>query len=90
MCHSKARSGLDAVARGAQSPFVPLRRVRDQTFEQLPPHWTVTVAIELDVPIDVVDEMTQGIVLVPPASERPLKPAEHLWDDVLAAVKECR
>jgi hypothetical protein len=49
---------------GAQSPFVPLRRVRDQTFEQLPPHWTVTVAIELDVPIDGVDEMTQGIVVV--------------------------
>src|SRR5258706_8939442 len=86
----KLDPGLDAVARGAQGPFVPLRRVRDQTFEQLPPHWTVAVAIELDVPFDVVDEMTQGIVVVvvPRARQRLLQPAEHLRDDVLAAVKE--
>ena len=65
-----------------------LRRVRDQTFEQLAPHWTVTVAIELDVPFNVVNEITQGIVAVTVAIERLVKPAEHLRDDVFAAARE--
>src|SRR5258706_5486525 len=59
----KLDPGLDAVARGAQGPFVPLRRVRDQTFEQLPPHWTVAVDIEIDVSFVVVYAMTLRIVV---------------------------
>src|SRR5580704_14824174 len=48
----------------------------------------MTFTIELDVPIDVVDEMTQTLVVVPGAVERVEKPAEHLRDDVLAAIEE--
>src|SRR5260370_19127733 len=49
----------------------------------------MTIAIELDVPFDVVDEMTQGSLVVPRAGERLLKPLEHLRNDVLATVKKC-
>src|SRR5262249_40243871 len=44
--------------------------------------WTMIVAIELDVSIDVVDEMAQPVIVVPGAMERVEKPAEHLRDDV--------
>jgi hypothetical protein len=44
----------------ARSSF--LGRVCDPAIEQLSPHWTVTVTIELDVPLDIVDEMAQGII----------------------------
>src|SRR5689334_3120656 len=50
----------------------------------------MTVAIEFDVPIDVVDEMTQTLVVVPGSIEGVEKPAEHLRDDVLATVEERR
>src|SRR3979411_2926835 len=50
----------------------------------------MTVAIELDVPLDVVDEMTERIFVLPCAREGLLKSAEHLRADVLAAVKEGR
>jgi hypothetical protein len=50
----------------------------------------MTVAIEFDVPIDVIDEITHAIVVVFGAIERIEKPAEHLRDDVFAAVEECR
>src|SRR5271156_4434932 len=33
--------------------------------------------------------MTQGSLVIPRASERLLKPAEHLRNDVLATVKKC-
>jgi len=59
-----------AAARGAPSPRVPMRRVCKQIFEQLAPHGTMTVAIEFDVPIDVVDEMAEAIVVVLGAVER--------------------
>src|SRR6201987_4019162 len=48
----------------------------------------MTVAIEFDVPLDVVDEMTQAITVVLRAINRVEKSAEHLRDDVFAAVKE--
>jgi hypothetical protein len=80
----------DAVARGAQGPFVPLRRVRYQIVKQLLPHRTVTVAIEFDVPLDIVDEIAQAILVVLSPRESLLKPAEHLRDNVLSAVKKCR
>ena len=47
----KLDPGLDAVARSTQRAFVLLRRVRDQVIEQFPSHWTMTVTIELDVPL---------------------------------------
>ena len=50
----------------------------------------MTVAIEFDMPIDVVNEMTQAITVVVRAIERVKKPAEHLWDDVFAAIEEGR
>src|SRR5258708_11861242 len=50
----------------------------------------MTVAIQIDMPFDVVDEMTQAVVIVLRTTERIEKPAEHLWDNVFAAVKECR
>ena len=83
-------SSLDAAASGAASPLEPIRRVCEQIFEQLAPHGAMTVAIEFDVPIDVVDEMTQAIVIVLGAVELLEKPAEHLRDDVFAAVEEGR
>ena len=52
------------------------------------PVGAMAVAIEFDVPIDVVDEITQAIVVVLGAVERVEKPAEHLRDDVLAAEKK--
>src|SRR5260370_3894004 len=82
--------GLDAVARSAQSALVLLWRARDQLVKQFPSHWTMTVTIELDMPLDVVDEMTQASLVVLHARERFLQPAEHLGDDVLAAIKKCR
>jgi hypothetical protein len=48
----------------------------------------MTVAIEFDVPIDVADEMAQAIIVVLGAIERVEKPAEHLRDDVFAAVED--
>src|SRR6202043_3485281 len=86
----KPDSSLDAAARGAPSLLAPIRRVREQIFEQLAPHGAMTVAIEFDVPIDVVDEITHAIVVVFGAIERIEKPAEHLWNDVFAAVEEGR
>lgn len=50
----------------------------------------MTVAIELDVPIDVGDEMMQTLVVVSSAVERVEKPAEHFRDDVFATIEECR
>src|ERR1700730_2522300 len=50
----------------------------------------MTVSIEFDVPIDVVDEMAQAIVVVLRTIERLEKPAEHLRDNVFAAVEERR
>src|SRR5262245_1108661 len=50
----------------------------------------MTAAIELDVPIDVVDEVTQTLVVVPGTVGCVEKPAEHLRDDVFAAVEERR
>jgi hypothetical protein len=50
----------------------------------------MTVAIEFDVTIDVVDEMTQAIAVVLGAIKRVEKPPKHLRDDVLAAVEEGR
>ena len=70
--------------------LLPVRRVRQQIFEQLTPLRAMTVAIEFGVPIDVLDEMTQAIVVVFRVIERIEKPAEHLWDDVFAAVEERR
>ena len=67
-----------------------MRRVCDQVVQQLTPHGTMTVAIEFDVPIDVVDEMAQAIIVVPGALERIEKPTKHLRDDVFAAVEERR
>ena len=34
-----------------------------RSIEQLPPHRPVTVTIELNVPLDIVDKMAQGIVV---------------------------
>src|SRR5260370_3697127 len=67
-----------------------MRRVRDQIFEQLTPHGAMTVAIELYVPIDVVNEMAQAIAVVLCSMERVEKPPEHFRDDVFAAVEEGR
>src|SRR6476469_953422 len=50
----------------------------------------MTVSIEFDVPIDVVDEMAQAIVVVFRTIERLEKPSEHFRDDVFAAVEERR
>jgi hypothetical protein len=50
----------------------------------------MTVAIEFDVPIDVVNEMAQPISVVLGAIERIEQPAEHLRDDVFASVEERR
>src|SRR5262249_36653759 len=86
----KPDPGFDAAARGLQSPFMRMRRVREQIFEQFAPLRAMAVAIEFDVPIDIVDEMTQAIVVVFRVIERVEKPAEHLRDDVFAAVEEGR
>src|ERR1700747_2138969 len=82
--------GLDAAACGTQGPLAPLRRIGDQIFEQLTPHGAMTFAIEFYVPIDVVDEMAQAIVVASSAVECVEKPAEHLRDDVFAAVEKRR
>jgi hypothetical protein len=42
------------------------------------------------VPIDVIDKITQALVVVLSVIERLKKPAEHLRDDVFAAVEERR
>src|ERR1700752_2875735 len=55
---------FDATAGGTPSPLILMGRVRDQIGEQLTPLGAMTVAVEFDVPIDVVDEMTQAIVVV--------------------------
>src|SRR5438270_9984286 len=67
-----------------------MRGIREQIFEQLTTFGTMIVAIEFDVPIDVVDEIAQAIIVVPSAMKRVEKPAEHLRDDVFAAVEERR
>ena len=54
----KPNPGFDAAACSTQSPLLPIRRVRDQILDQLAPHGAMAVAIEFDVPIDVVDEMS--------------------------------
>jgi hypothetical protein len=74
--------------RATQSPFTRMRRVHYQVFEQLAPLGAMTVAIEFDVPIDVVDEMAQAIVVMPSTIERVEEPAEHLRDEVFAAVEQ--
>ena len=61
----KLDPGLDTGACGAPSSLFPMRRVREQIFEQLTPLGTMIVAIEFDVSIDVVDEMAQPIIVVP-------------------------
>jgi hypothetical protein len=70
-----------------QRPLASMWRIRDQIFEQLAPHGAMTVAIEFDVAINVVDEMTQAIVVVLGTIERVEKPAKHLRDDIFAPVK---
>lgn len=74
--------GRDAVTRRPHRPFGYMRRVRDQTFQQFPPLGAVTVSIEFDMAVDVADEMTQAVVIVPGIVERPEKSAEHLRDYV--------
>jgi len=69
----KLDPGLDAVARGAQSPLVPLPASRDQSIEQLSPIGPWDCRHQLDVPLDVVDEMTQRILVLPCAREGLLK-----------------
>jgi hypothetical protein len=86
----KSDPSFDTAARGTQSSLLRMRRVRDHIFEQLAPLGAMAVAIEFDVPIDVVDEMALAIVVVPGTIERVEKPAEHLRDNVFAAVEEGR
>src|SRR5205814_8973621 len=81
---------LDAAARGAARLLDSIWRVCEQIFEQLAPHGAMTVAIEFDVTIDVIDEMAQAVGVVPGALKRVEKLAEHLRYDVLAAVEEGR
>jgi hypothetical protein len=45
----KPDPSFDAAACGASSPLLPIRRVREQIFEQLTPFGTMIVAIEFDV-----------------------------------------
>jgi hypothetical protein len=56
---------FDAAARSLQSPLAPMRRVRDQIIQQLTTLGAMTVAIQFDVPVDVVDEITDLIIVVP-------------------------
>ena len=55
-----------------------MRRVREQIFEQFAPLRAVTVAIEFDVPIDVVDEMTQAIIVVFCVIERTVRSLRNI------------
>jgi hypothetical protein len=86
----KVHPGRDAVTRRTHCPFGRMRRVRDQAFQQFPPLGAVTVSVELDMAVDVVDEMTQAVVIVPGIVERLEKSAEHLRDYVFAAIEERR
>src|ERR1700722_2160631 len=81
---------LDAATCGTQGALGSMWRVRHQTFQQLPSHGAVTVAIQFDMPVDVVDEIAQAGVVMSRIIERPEKSAEHLWNYVLATVEECR
>jgi Anaphase-promoting complex subunit 4 WD40 domain len=49
----------------------------------------MTVTVQFDMPVDVVGEMTQAIVVVSGTIERIEKPAKHLRDNIFAAVEEC-
>ena len=69
---------LIPAARGLRGPLAPMRRVRDQAVQQLTPFRAMTVAVEFDAPIDVVDEMTQAIVVMLRAVKRIEKPAERI------------
>jgi hypothetical protein len=51
--------------RAGPAPPYPARS--QQIFERLTLLGTVIVAIEFDVSIDVIDEMTQAIIVVPSA-----------------------
>jgi hypothetical protein len=48
---------LDATTCRAQNTFGSMRRVRHQTFEQLTPHRAMTIAIQFDMPVNIVDEI---------------------------------
>src|SRR5262249_42291342 len=61
-----------------------------QIFEQLTPLRAVAVTIELDVPIDVVNEIAQVVRIVLGTVERVEEPAEHLRYDIFATVEERR
>ena len=65
----KPDPSFDAAACGLQGQLAPMRRVRDQIVHQLMPHGAMALAIEFDVPIDVVDEMTQAIAVALDAIE---------------------
>jgi hypothetical protein len=81
---------LDAAARSTLSALGPMRRVCQQTFQQLPAHRSMTVTIQFDMSIDVVDEVTHPGVVMLRIKVRHEKSAEHLRYYVLAAVEESR
>ena len=74
--------------RAGPAPPYPARS--QQIFERLTLLGTVTVAIEFDVSIDVIDEMTQAIIVVPSAVGPVEQPPEHFWDNVFTAKALCR
>jgi hypothetical protein len=54
----KPDPGLDAVARGTPSPLAFLRNPGDEIVEQLTPFGAVTVAVEFDMPIHVINKVS--------------------------------
>ena len=91
MCRSKARSGPGCCCRQR------VERVRSFAESARPDCRAVPFPLDRDchhrgfnVPLDVIDKMTQAILVVLHSRERLLKSAEHLRDNVLATVKKCR
>jgi hypothetical protein len=83
---SKVRSGLGYYCRQRAERVRSAASPR-RACQAVPFPLAMTVTIELDMPLDVVDEMAQTSLVVLNARERFLQPAEHLGDDVLAAKK---
>ena len=54
----KPDPGFDAVARGPPSPLAFLRSLGDEIVEQLTPFGAVTVAVEFDMPIHVINKVS--------------------------------
>ena len=81
---------LHAAAGSTLCALGPKRGVCQQTFQQLSAHGSMTVTIQFDMSIDVVDEVTQPGVVRLRIKVRLEKSAEHLWYYVLAAVEESR